>query len=111
MFIFFLYKYHFNPVKELRNIRNLKSKSLYLRIIPRSTFNQPYEILFRTRNEVLKGVLLGNTYNRLPPEQLEVASDSEISFIETKYENFGLVRKLVAVVNEDISIEPGENHL
>jgi hypothetical protein len=34
----------------------------------------------------LKGVLLGNTYNRLPPEQLEVASDSEISFIETKYE-------------------------
>jgi hypothetical protein len=41
----------FNPVKELRNIRNLKSKSLYLRIIPRSTFNQPYEILFRTRNK------------------------------------------------------------
>jgi UDP-3-O-[3-hydroxymyristoyl] glucosamine N-acyltransferase len=34
-------------------------------------------------NEVLKGVLLGNTYNHAP-EQLEVASDSEISFIGNK---------------------------
>jgi UDP-3-O-[3-hydroxymyristoyl] glucosamine N-acyltransferase len=43
------------------------------------------------------------------PEQLGVASDSDITFIGNKNtKNFGLHLKL-AVVNEDISIEPGDN--
>ena len=45
------------------------------------------------------------------PEQLELASASEISFIgNKKYEKFWENSKAcAAVVNEDISIEPGEN--
>lgn len=63
-------------------------------------------------NEVLKGTILGNTNQLITaPEQLEVASNSEISFIgNKKYEKFWADSKAcVAVVNEDISIEPGEN--
>jgi UDP-3-O-[3-hydroxymyristoyl] glucosamine N-acyltransferase len=63
-------------------------------------------------NEVLKGVILGNTSQSITaPEQLEDASDSEISFIgNKKYEKFWSSSKAcVAVVNEDISIEPGDN--
>ncbi|WP_430400579.1 UDP-3-O-(3-hydroxymyristoyl)glucosamine N-acyltransferase [Flavobacterium sp.] len=63
-------------------------------------------------NEVLKGTILGDTNQLITaPEQLEVASNSEISFIgNKKYEKFWADSKAcVAVVNEDISIEPGEN--
>ena len=63
-------------------------------------------------NDILKGVIVGNTAKKITaPEQLEAASDSEISFIgNKKYEKLWSVSKAcVAVVNEDISIEPGEN--
>ena len=63
-------------------------------------------------NEVLNGVIVGDSAVRITaPEQLEVASASEISFIgNKKYEKFWDTSKAcAAVVNEDISIEPGEN--
>jgi len=63
-------------------------------------------------NEVLKGTIVGETSVIITaPEQLELASTSEISFIgNKKYERFwGTSKACVAVVNEDISIEPGEN--
>jgi len=63
-------------------------------------------------NEVLKGVILGTTDQKITaPEQLELANCSEISFIgNKKYEKFwGTSKAAVAVVNEDISIEPGLN--
>lgn len=63
-------------------------------------------------NNVLKGVISGTSLQNITAaEQLEVASDSEISFIgNKKYEKLWATSKAcVAVVNEDISIEPGEN--
>ncbi|SHG14514.1 UDP-3-O-[3-hydroxymyristoyl] glucosamine N-acyltransferase [Flavobacterium segetis] len=63
-------------------------------------------------NDVLKGIIVGNTtQNIIAPEQLEAASESEISFIgNKKYEKLWATSKAsVAIVNEDISIEPGEN--
>ncbi len=63
-------------------------------------------------NDVLQGVIVGNTsQNITTPEQLEIAGDTEISFIgNKKYEKYWQNSKAcVAVVNEDISIEPGEN--
>ena len=63
-------------------------------------------------NEILKGVIVGNTFHNITaPEQLEVANETEISFIgNKKYEKLWATSKAcVAVVNEDISIEPGEN--
>ncbi|MBC7607113.1 MAG: UDP-3-O-(3-hydroxymyristoyl)glucosamine N-acyltransferase [Burkholderiales bacterium] len=63
-------------------------------------------------NEVLKGVIFGNTtQNITAPEQLEVACDSEISFIgNKKYEKLWEHSKAcAAIVNEDISIAPGDN--
>jgi UDP-3-O-[3-hydroxymyristoyl] glucosamine N-acyltransferase len=63
-------------------------------------------------NEVLKGIIVGNTQQNITaPEQLEVASNTEISFIgNKKYEKFWAASSAcVAIVNEDISIEPGEN--
>lgn len=63
-------------------------------------------------NEVLKGTIVGDTSITITaPEQLELASDSEISFIgNKKYEKIWETSKAcAAVVNEDISIEPGEN--
>jgi UDP-3-O-[3-hydroxymyristoyl] glucosamine N-acyltransferase len=63
-------------------------------------------------NEVLKGEIVGNTsQNITAPEQLEVATSSEISFIgNKKYEKFWATSNAcVAVVNQDIAIEPGEN--
>ncbi len=63
-------------------------------------------------NEVLKGVIVGNTtQNITAPEQLELAINSEITFIgNKKYEKLWSTSKAsVAIVNEDISIEPGEN--
>jgi UDP-3-O-[3-hydroxymyristoyl] glucosamine N-acyltransferase len=63
-------------------------------------------------NDVLQGVIVGNTtQNITTPEQLDIATNTEISFIgNKKYEKFWQSSKAcVAVVNEDISIEPGEN--
>ena len=63
-------------------------------------------------NEVLKGTIIGDTSTIITaPEQLELAGSSEISFIgNKKYEKFWETSKAcAAVVNEDISIEPGEN--
>lgn len=63
-------------------------------------------------NSVLNGVIIGNTTNTITaPEQLELAAETEISFIgNKKYEKFWESSKAcAAIVNEDISIEPGEN--
>jgi len=63
-------------------------------------------------NEILKGEIIGNTTQKITaPEQLEMANISEISFIgNKKYEKFWATSKAcVAVINEDITIEPGEN--
>lgn len=63
-------------------------------------------------NDILKGVIIGNTtQNITAPEQLEVANESEISFIgNKKYEKFWEnSNACAAIVNDDISIEPGIN--
>ena len=63
-------------------------------------------------NEILQGEIVGNTLQRIiAPEQLEAANESEISFIgNKKYEKFWSASKAcVAVVNEDIAIQPGED--
>lgn len=63
-------------------------------------------------NEVLQGTIVGGTSTKITaPEQLEAANATEISFIgNKKYEKLWANSKAdVAVVNEDISIEPGEN--
>lgn len=63
-------------------------------------------------NDVLKGSIVGNTCQQIStPEQLESASCTEISFIGSKkYEKYWASSKAcAAIVNEDISIEPGEN--
>lgn len=63
-------------------------------------------------NEILKGEIVGNTFQSITaPEQLDAADESEISFIgNKKYEKFWATSKAcVAVVNEDITIAPGEN--
>ncbi len=63
-------------------------------------------------NDVLKGIIVGNTSEKITaPEQLDMASNTEITFIgHKKYEKFwGASKACVAVVNEDIAIEPGEN--
>ena len=65
-------------------------------------------------NEVLKGTIVGDTSIKITaPEQLELAKTSEISFIgNKKYEKFWEDSKAcAAVVNEDISIEPGGNRV
>lgn len=63
-------------------------------------------------NEVLNGVIFGTTTQHITAtEQLEKATASEISFIgNKKYEKFWQTSNAsIAVVNEDISIKPGEN--
>jgi UDP-3-O-[3-hydroxymyristoyl] glucosamine N-acyltransferase len=63
-------------------------------------------------NNVLQGEIVGTTSCQITaPEQLEAAAETEISFIgNKKYEKFWEASKAcVAVVNKDISIEPGEN--
>ena len=71
---------------------------------------KPYSI--QEINEVLNGVIYGTTSQKITAtEQLEKATASEISFIgNKKYEKLWEGSKAsIAVVNEDISIEPGEN--
>lgn len=63
-------------------------------------------------NEVLKGIIVGDTSHKInAPEQLELARTTEISFIgNKKYEKFWETSKAcAAIVNEDVSIAPGEN--
>jgi UDP-3-O-[3-hydroxymyristoyl] glucosamine N-acyltransferase len=63
-------------------------------------------------NEILKGDIVGDTSNQITaPEQLEYATETEISFIgNKKYEKLWAASTAsVAIVNADISIEPGEN--
>ena len=65
-------------------------------------------------NDILKGTIVGQTTNQInAPEQLEMATSNDISFIgNRKYEKFWESSKAAAaVVNEDISIEPGENRV
>ncbi|RBA28689.1 UDP-3-O-(3-hydroxymyristoyl)glucosamine N-acyltransferase [Flavobacterium tibetense] len=65
-------------------------------------------------NSVLNGTIVGSTNQLITaPEQLEVAKESEISFIgNKKYEKLWQNSKAsAAVVNEDIAIEPGENRV
>jgi UDP-3-O-[3-hydroxymyristoyl] glucosamine N-acyltransferase len=63
-------------------------------------------------NNVVKGTIVGNTSHSITaPEQLGLAKETEISFIgNKKYEKYWQNSKAcAAIVNEDISIEPGEN--
>lgn len=63
-------------------------------------------------NTVLQGEIVGATSCKITaPEQLEMAIETEISFIgNKKYEKFWETSKAsVAIVNEDIAIEPGAN--
>ena len=63
-------------------------------------------------NEVINGVIYGTTSQSVTAtEQLEKATTTEISFIgNKKYEKYWSTSNAsIAVVNEDISIEPGEN--
>lgn len=63
-------------------------------------------------NNLLKGTLVGSTTNKITtPQQLESATSTEISFIGTKkYEKLWKdSNACVAIVNEDIAIEPGDN--
>ena len=61
-------------------------------------------------NEVLNGIIIGDKTLQLEsPEQLERATANQISFIgHKKYEKFWLTSNArAAIVNEDISIQPG----
>jgi UDP-3-O-[3-hydroxymyristoyl] glucosamine N-acyltransferase len=63
-------------------------------------------------NAILHGEIVGTTACKITaPEQLEAATETEISFIGSKkYEKLWNDSKAcVAVVNQDISITPGEN--
>lgn len=63
-------------------------------------------------NDVLQGEIIGTTAHQITaPEQLETAKETEISFIgNKKYEKlWDNSKACVAVVNQDIAIEPGEN--
>ena len=65
-------------------------------------------------NEVLQGTIVGQTNAVITaPEQLDAASATEISFIgHRKYEkNWATSKACAAVVNEDISIAPGDNRV
>jgi UDP-3-O-[3-hydroxymyristoyl] glucosamine N-acyltransferase len=63
-------------------------------------------------NNIVLGEIVGTTSHKITaPEQLECAAETEISFIgNKKYEKLWATSKAcVAVVNQDIGIEPGEN--
>jgi UDP-3-O-[3-hydroxymyristoyl] glucosamine N-acyltransferase len=63
-------------------------------------------------NEVIGGTIVGSTFTKITaPQQLEAATASEISFIgNKKYEKLWTESEAcVAIVNEDISIAPGDN--
>ena len=63
-------------------------------------------------NRIINGTIVGSTsQNIVAPQQLETAMSNEISFIgNKKYERLWNDSKAcVAIVNENIGIEPGEN--
>ncbi|HEY9222254.1 MAG TPA: UDP-3-O-(3-hydroxymyristoyl)glucosamine N-acyltransferase [Lutibacter sp.] len=63
-------------------------------------------------NQLLKGTLIGDTSHQISgPEQLEKAGNNHISFIGSKkYVRLWETSKAcVAIVNEDLDFEPGEN--
>jgi UDP-3-O-[3-hydroxymyristoyl] glucosamine N-acyltransferase len=63
-------------------------------------------------NEILNGIIIGDTSMKITaPEELELAGVSDISIIgHKKYEKFwGNSKACAAIINEDISIEPGKN--
>ena len=63
-------------------------------------------------NSVLQGTLIGNTTETITgPEQLEMASNNQISFIgHKKYLKFwGSSKACAAIVNQEFELEPGEN--
>ncbi|MHB1145968.1 MAG: UDP-3-O-(3-hydroxymyristoyl)glucosamine N-acyltransferase [Lutibacter sp.] len=63
-------------------------------------------------NQLLKGTLVGDTSHQISgPEQLEKAGTNHISFIGSKkYVRLWETSKAcVAIVNEDLDFEPGEN--
>jgi UDP-3-O-[3-hydroxymyristoyl] glucosamine N-acyltransferase len=63
-------------------------------------------------NEIIKGEIVGNTSQLVSsPEELETANSSQITFIGSKkFEKLWAISKAsIAIVNDDISIEPGEN--
>lgn len=63
-------------------------------------------------NTILNGEIIGKTTHSITaPEQLDLAKETEISFIGSKkYEKHWVNSNAsAAIVNEDISIEPGEN--
>lgn len=63
-------------------------------------------------NQFIKGIIVGSTSQKIfSPQQLESATENEISFIGNKeYERlWAKSNASVAIVNEDITIEPGEN--
>lgn len=65
-------------------------------------------------NKILNGTILGNTSHQITaPEELELAKNTEISFIGgKKYEKLWETSKAcAAIVNDDISINPGENRV
>lgn len=94
-------------------IRNLKVNLFYLMSLSQSNIKYTMKsYTIQEINEVLKGVIIGTTSTRIKaPEQLELANSEEISFIgNKKYEKYWEdSNACAAVVNEDISIEPGEN--
>jgi len=65
-------------------------------------------------NDILQGEIVGATTQEITaPEQLETATNNEISFIgHKKYEKLWEASKAcAAIVNEDISIAPGDNRV
>jgi UDP-3-O-[3-hydroxymyristoyl] glucosamine N-acyltransferase len=63
-------------------------------------------------NEKLKGTLLGSTTQLITgPEQLELASEQQITFIgNRKYvKHWEGSKACAAIINADINLEPGEN--
>ena len=63
-------------------------------------------------NQLIKGIIVGSTSQKIvAPQQLEAATENEISFIgNKKYERlWSTSNASVAIVNENIAIEPGEN--
>jgi UDP-3-O-[3-hydroxymyristoyl] glucosamine N-acyltransferase len=63
-------------------------------------------------NEIVKGEIVGNTSQLITsPEELETATSEQITFIGSKkFERLWATSKAsIAIVNQDISIEPGEN--
>lgn len=63
-------------------------------------------------NDVINGVIEGNTTNEVTsPEQMELANANQITFIgNKKYEKlWEKSNACIAIVNKDISIQPGDN--